>query len=77
MRISLLNDCMRVDVFYEKTDSEFDDNICLSFTEPCPDDEKVFNANESNIYLTTREARQLAQALLAAAEESDIRSRDD
>jgi len=70
MRIELLDGCLTVSVFYETEDQEFTDNICLSFLEPCADDEKIFKADETNIYLTVREARALARALLKAADES-------
>ncbi len=76
MKIELLGGCLVVDIFFEETDSEFDDNVCLRFTEPCPADERLFKANETNIFLTTVEARQIAQTLLKIAEESDLRSKD-
>jgi hypothetical protein len=77
MKISLLENTLVIDVFYEKTDSEFDDNICVSFAEPCEEEERLFRACETNIYLTAREARQLAQALLEIADESDLKSKDE
>jgi hypothetical protein len=76
MKINLLGGCLDLDIFFEKTDSEFDDNICLRFTEPCPEDEWVFSAGETNIFLTSNEARDLARILLLTAEESDLRSKD-
>jgi hypothetical protein len=76
MKIELLGGCLEVDIFFEETDTEFDDNICLRFTEPCSPDECLFRVGETNIFLTAIEARQVAQSLLKIAEESDLRSRD-
>jgi hypothetical protein len=76
MKIELLGGCLLVDIFFEETDSEFDDNVCLNFTEPCSTDEWLFKAAETNIFLTAIEARQVAQTLLKIAEESDLRSKD-
>lgn len=70
MPISLLDNSLKVDIYYDHEDCQFDDNICVSFVEDCPEEEKIFQAGETNIYLTPEQARQLAQALLAAASES-------
>jgi hypothetical protein len=71
MPIFLLDDTIRVEVYYESKDCDFEDNICVSFLEVCPDDEKIFLAGETNIYLTSKQARQLAKALSNVANESD------
>ena len=70
MVISLLDDTLSVDVYYDQADCEYEDNICLSILEDCPDEEKVFRAGQTNLYLTRDQARQLGWALLSAAEES-------
>ncbi len=71
MTIMLLDDTLQVDIFFEQKDCEFGDNVCLSVVEECPDDEKVFRGDETNLYLTSKQARKLASALMKAAEESD------
>jgi hypothetical protein len=76
MQIELLGGCLVVDIFFEDTDAEFDDNICLRITEPCSPDECLFKAGETNIYLTPAEARRVAHTLLKIAEESDLHSED-
>ncbi|HEX7394354.1 MAG TPA: hypothetical protein VF313_05455 [Anaerolineaceae bacterium] len=70
MPIYLLDDTLKVEIFVEPADKEFDDNICLSIEESCPLDEKLFCADEVNMYLTARQARQLGLALIEAAEKS-------
>ncbi len=70
MSISLLDDSLNVSVYYEKTDAEFEDNICLCFSETCQEDEKLFMAEQTNVYLTIKEARALVQALIDAIEAS-------
>ena len=71
MVIKLLDDSLEVNILFDLTDCEFSDNVCVQVTEDCPDDEKVFRGDETNLYLTPKQARQLASALLHAAEESE------
>ncbi len=71
MSLYLLDDSLSVDVYYEQCDDQFSDNICIHFVESCPEDEKVFLGDETNIYLTPDQARWLAEMLLAAASSSD------
>ena len=70
MPIYLLDDSLAVDIYYECDDSEFEDNICISIYEDCPEAEKIFRVGLTNIYLTRQQARQVAEALLKAAEAS-------
>jgi hypothetical protein len=70
MTIYLLDHSLKVDVFYDHIDGEFGDNICVSILESCPDEERIFKYDELNLYITPEEARQLAEMLLSAAEES-------
>lgn len=50
--VSLLDGSLKLSIFYEESDREFDDDICLCFEEDCPEDEKIFKADETSIYLT-------------------------
>jgi hypothetical protein len=68
MPIYLLDDSLSIDIFYECEDSSFSDCVCISIMESCPENEKLFKADETNIFITPKEARRLAEALLAAAE---------
>jgi hypothetical protein len=70
MAIYLLDNSLKVEVFFDPSDSEFEDNICISFVEDCPEDEKLFWAGESNIYLTSEQACQFAEALVKAVNDS-------
>lgn len=70
MAILLLDRSLKVDIFFDESDREFDDNICVSFVEDCPPEEKVFNADETNLYLTCSEAGQLIEALQTAIQSS-------
>ncbi len=76
MPIMLLDDSLQVEIFYEETDSGFADNICICFVEDCPPDERLFKADETNIFLTPDQAMALATALMNAAAESRVASRD-
>jgi hypothetical protein len=70
MTIYLLDESLTVDVYFEEKDCSFEDNICVSIFEQCPDEERLFRAGQTNLYLTARQARLLAQAFLQAAKES-------
>jgi hypothetical protein len=76
MLVKLINGALLVNINFETSDSEYDDNICLCFEEPCLEEEKVFRAEQTNIFLTPKEARNLAQALINAANHSDLASTD-
>jgi len=67
MALFLLDDTLKIEIYLEPADREFDDNIRLNVVESCPLDEKLFCADEVNIFLTTRQARQLGLALIEAA----------
>jgi hypothetical protein len=67
MFVLLLDNSLKVEVYCDDMDSEFEDNVCISFVETCPDDEKVFLADETNIYLTPKQAEQFGNLLVRAA----------
>lgn len=68
--IYLLDRSLKVEVYYEPEDSEFADNICISFCEECPDNERLFIADETNIFLSCDQSKLLAEALLEAVQKS-------
>ena len=68
MAIYLLDNTLKVEIIYEANESTYDDNICVCIIEECPEDEKIFRYDESNLYLTAEQARQLARMLKAAAD---------
>ena len=70
MAITLLDGSLKMDVFYDCKDRQFDDHICLKVVEDCPEDEKIFYAGETNIYLTAEQAQQISDALLKAVHQS-------
>lgn len=70
MYIYLLDKSLRVKIFHDPQDREFNDNICVSIDECCENEEKLFLADETNVYLNSDQAQQLALALLNAAEAS-------
>jgi hypothetical protein len=76
MQIKLLDGALLLQISLEPADIEYDDNICLCFEEPCHEDERVFKADQTCLYLKAAEARKLAKALLDAAQESDLFSKD-
>ena len=75
MAIELLNGSLKIDVFFEKNDKEYDDNICVCLKEYGPEDEKILYADETDLFVTAEEARKLAEMLIEAAERSSQGSR--
>ena len=67
MFVFLLDKSLKVEVYCDEMDREFEDNICVSFVETCPNDEKIFRADETNIYLTPAQAEQFGDLLVRAA----------
>lgn len=72
MALMLLDESLHVQVSYEEPDCDFEDNICLSITEVCPEDEKLFIYGETNIFLTTEQAEKFAHELLEAVKASNL-----
>jgi hypothetical protein len=70
MTVNLLDGSLKLDVFYDCNDSQFEDHLCLKIIEECPEEEKIFNAGETNIYLTAEQAQQISDALLKAVHQS-------
>lgn len=66
--IPLLDGSLKVEIYYEESDREYEDDICLCFNEDCPDDEKLFKADEVSIYLKPEEVALLILQLNRALE---------
>jgi hypothetical protein len=64
--ILILDDSLSIRIFYDRNDCDYEDNICVSIREDCPEEEKLFKADETNIFLTPDQARALAMALIDA-----------
>jgi len=75
MAIELLNGSLKIEIYYDKTDREYEDNICVCVREYGPEDEKVLYAGETNLFINAEEARKLAAMLNEAAEKSSHASR--
>jgi hypothetical protein len=75
MALEILNGSLVVNIFFDPKDREFEDNVCVCLKELGPDEEKIFYADETNIFLTAEEARGLAGMLLKAADMSAHASR--
>lgn len=70
MAIYLLDDTLKIEICYEENDSDYDDNILVKIIEECPEDEKLFQHDETNLYLTPKQANSLARLLDEAAQAS-------
>ena len=71
MSIHLLDGTLQIDIFYECEDQDLEDNICVAIIESCPPEEQLLQAGETHIYLTPEEARDLGEALITAANQSE------
>ena len=74
MSIWLLDNSLKVTIYYDENDCAYEDNICVSIVEDCPEEEKIFRHDETNLYLTPEQALQLIKALTAATSESKLPS---
>lgn len=63
MAVLLLDNTLKVEVFFDASDQDYDDDICICFTEDCPEDERLFRTEETNIYITPEQASLLVLAL--------------
>ena len=70
MDIWILDDSLRIRVFYANDDCDLEDNICLEIFESCPQEEKIFKTDETHVFLKKEEALQLARALYKAVDHS-------
>ena len=66
MAIYLLDESLKVEIHYDHEDCGFDDNICVRISEDCPNDEKLFVSDETNMFITIHQAMALGKALEAA-----------
>lgn len=66
--ITLLDGSLKLSIYYDVSDKDFDDDICLCFEEDCPDDEKLFKADEVSIYITPEQAALIVLELNRAME---------
>ena len=75
MAIKLLNGSLKIEIFFDKKDREYEDNICVCVRESGPEDEKILYAGETNIFINAEQARELAELLTTAADHSSHASR--
>jgi len=75
MAIKLLNGSLKIGVYFDKKDKEYEDNICVCVQEYGPEDEKILYARETNIFINAEQARELAEMLITAADHSSHASR--
>ena len=69
MAVKILDDSITFEAFVDHEDAGFEDDICLRFTETCPEEEKVFYGGENNLYVTRDQARQIAVEILKALDD--------
>jgi hypothetical protein len=70
MAIYLLDNTLKIEICYEDSDSDYEDDILVKIIEECPEDEKIFRHDETNLYLTPQQANDLARLLDSAAQAS-------
>jgi hypothetical protein len=68
--ITLLDNSLKLTIYYDDNDHEYEDNICLHFEEDCPEAERLFRIEDTSFYVTPEQAAlivlQLSRALEAA-----------
>ena len=66
MSISILDNSIKIEIYYDESISDFDDDICIRLKEECPVDEKILISDITNIYITPEQACLLQLALQRA-----------
>ena len=69
MAVKILEDSLTFEAFIDHEDAGFEDDVCLRFTETCPEEEKVFYGGENNLYVTRDQALKIAMEILKALED--------
>jgi hypothetical protein len=54
--ITLLDNSLKLTIYYDNNDSEYEDNICLHFQEDCPEAERLFRIEDTSFYVTAEQA---------------------
>lgn len=62
-KITLLDGTIKLSIFYDPSDREFEDDICFCFEEDCPENEKLFKVDETSFYITPKQAALIALEL--------------
>jgi hypothetical protein len=66
MSVILFDGGLKIEIFFDESDREFDDDICIQLIEDCPEEEKVLKFDETNLYITPDQACLLILALQRA-----------
>lgn len=66
--ITLLDGTLKLNIYYDESDRDYEDDICLCFIEDSRDEEKLFRADESSLYLTPEQAALIILELSRAVE---------
>jgi hypothetical protein len=75
MKIKLLDGSWEVEVFLDRSEPGFDDNVFLSIAEEGPPEQKLIKGNQITIGITAADARKLAWRLLEVAEADEAAAR--
>lgn len=73
MKIKLLDGSWDVEVFLDRSEPDYDDNVFLRITEECPQEQKLLKTDQITIGIAAIDARELARRLKVVATPS-IRS---
>lgn len=74
--IPLLDNSLKLTIYYDDNDSDYDDNICLHFQEDCPEAERLFRIEDTSFYVTAEQAALIVLQLSRALEVARLNSSD-
>lgn len=66
--ITLLDGSLKLTIYYDAADREFEDDICLRFEEDSVESECLFRAEDTSIYITPEQAALIVLELSRALE---------
>ena len=58
MKIKLLDGSWDVEVFLDRSEPAYDDNVFLSIAEECPQEQKLIKGNQITLGITAADARE-------------------
>jgi hypothetical protein len=68
--ITLLDGSLKLSIYFDTADRAYEDALCLCFAEDSVEEERLFRADETSIYITPEQAALIVLELSRALEAS-------
>ena len=71
MKLTLLDGNWDVEVFLDRSEAGFDDNVFVQISEECPDNQRILKSHQLVFGISANQARELARRLVEVAAEDE------